>query len=116
MKRLRNHLVGVDQGSVVMFSDFENNGKMWKGEGARIRRKKVKFSEDYRSPPSVQVSLSMWDMDHNVGQRADITAEKITESGFDLVFRTWSDSRIARVRADWIAIGEIRHSDEWDLY
>jgi len=116
MKRISNHLVGVDQGSTVLFSDFEHDGEMWTGEGPRLHRKKVKFSEMFRVPPSVQVSMSMWDMDHNTNQRADITAEKITDSGFDLVFRTWGDSRIARIRADWMAIGELKHEDEWDLY
>ncbi len=116
MKRLQNHLIGIDQGSVVMFSDFEKGGKMWTGEGARMRRKKVKFGAAFEKPPSVQVSISMWDMDQNRNQRADITAEKVTELGFDLVFRTWGDTRVARVRADWIAVGEVSHDDEWDLY
>ena len=42
MKRISNHLVGVDQGSQVLFSDFEHDGKMWKGDGPRLHRKKVK--------------------------------------------------------------------------
>ncbi len=116
MKRLRNHYIGVDQGSLVMFSDFEDGGKMWSGEGDRTRRRKVRFAEPFRSVPSVQVSLGMWDTDHGQNQRADICAEKVTETGFDLVFRTWGDSRVARVRADWMAIGELNHVGDWDLY
>ncbi|MDF0601500.1 H-type lectin domain-containing protein [Psychromarinibacter sp. C21-152] len=116
MKRLRNHHIGVDQGSVLMFSDFENGGRMWSGDGARQRRKKVKFAESYRAPPAVHVSIAMWDTDGNTNQRADIAAEKITETGFELVFRTWGDSRVARVRADWMAVGELRHADDWELY
>ena len=116
MKRIRNHVVGVDQGSQVLFSDFEHDGKMWKGDGARLHRKKVKFTEAYRSPPAVHVTISMWDMDQNSNQRADITAEKVTEKGFDIVFRTWGDTKVARVRIGWQAIGEVRQADEWDLY
>ena len=116
MKRLRNHHIGIDQGSVVMFSHFENDGKMWSGNGSRMRRRKVKFAEPFRAPPMVHVGLSMWDTDCMTNQRADIVAEKITLDGFDLVFRTWNDSRVARVRADWMAIGELRHADDWDLY
>ena len=81
-----------------------------------MTRKKVKFSEPYRVEPSVHVSMSMWDMDQDKNQRADITAEKVTEKGFDLVFRTWGDSRVARVRAEWLAVGEVAHEDDWDLY
>jgi hypothetical protein len=55
-------------------------------------------------------------MDQNSNSRADISAERITEAGFDVVFRTWGDTRVARIRADWMAIGELRHVDEWDLY
>ena len=109
-------MLGVAQGSDVLFSDFEHDGDMWTGDGPRTHRKKVKFSEAFREPPVVHVSISMWDMDHNSNQRADITAEKITKNGFDLVFRTWGDSRVARIRADWLAIGELKHEDEWDLY
>jgi len=57
----------------------------------------------------------MWDIDHTTNQRMDIAAENITEAGFDLVFWTWGDTRIARVRADWLALGEVQHEDDWEL-
>ena len=89
---------------------------MWTGEGPRMIMKSVKFSEEYREIPVVHVAMTMWDMDQNANQRADITAEKITTKGFDLVFRTWGDSRVARVRADWMSIGALPDEDEWELY
>lgn len=116
MKRLRNHLVGVDQGDVVLFSDFEDGGEMWTGRGPRERRRRIRFSEAYRRAPTVQVSLSMWDVDNSVGTRMDVAAEIVTEDGFDLVFRTWGDSKVARVRAAWMSFGELRHADDWELY
>ena len=116
MKRLQNHLVGIDSGSVVTFSDFEDDGEMWTGEGPRMISKPVTFSEGYRKVPSVHVSISMWDMDQNANQRADISAEQVTEQGFELVFRTWGDSKVARIRADWMSVGELHHGDEWELY
>jgi len=115
MRRLQNHLVGVDDGSVVLFSDFEDGGDMWTGKGPRQRRRAISFTERFRSQPTVMVNLSMWDMDQKTNQRADISAENITTEGFDLVFRTWGDTRVARVRANWMAIGELRHEDDWDL-
>jgi hypothetical protein len=33
-----------------------------------------------------------------------------------MVFRTWGDSRIARVRMSWTAFGEVKSDDDWDLY
>ncbi len=116
MKRLSHHLIGADQGSVMMFSDYADNGPMWTGDGPREKRRSVTFAEPFRSLPMVQVSISMWDMDGDTNQRADLRAEKITEKGFDLVFRTWGDSRVARIRADWLALGEIAGEDDWELY
>lgn len=116
MKRLQNHLIGIAQGEVNLFSDFEDGGEMWTGKGPRERRETVKFTEKFRTEPVVMVALSMWDTDHASNMRADVQAEDITRDGFDVVFRTWGDSRIARVRVSWTAMGEIRHADEWDLY
>lgn len=116
MKRLRNHLIGVDQGSRILFSDFEDGGKMWTGHGARLHREKILFSEGFRQPPVVHVTLSMFDMDQKTNQRADLSSEEVDADGFVVVFRTWGDTRVARVRASWMAIGEVRHDDDWELY
>jgi len=116
MRRLKSHTIGIDEGSIVLFSDFEDGGQMWTGSGARELRKQVKFSEIFESSPSVRVSLSMWDMDQKTNARADISAEDVTVSGFMIVFRTWGDTRVARVRADWQAIGQLPHEDDWQLY
>jgi len=115
MKRLQGHLIGIAQGSEIMFSDFAHNGPMWVGQGPREKRSKITFDEAFKLPPAINVSMSMWDTDGQVNQRADIAAEDITETGFSLVFRTWGDSRVARVRADWMAIGEVSGDDEWDI-
>ena len=115
MKRFQGHLLGVDQGLVNLFSDFATDGEMWTGEGTRERRQRVLFSEPFRSVPVVQVGLSLWDMDAETNVRADIEAEDIDETGFNIVFRTWGDSRIARVRMSWTAIGEVKGEDDWDV-
>ncbi len=115
MKRIRNNLVAVDQGSSMMFSDFANDGPMWSGDGPREAINKVKFGEPFLEPPMVHVSISMWDTGGDTNQRADLKAEKITKTGFNLVFRTWGDSRIARIRADWMAVGEVADEDVWDV-
>ena len=116
MKRLRNHLIGVDHGDVVLFSDFEHDGVMWTGEGPRQTRAHVEFSESFRAAPTVQVNLSMWDISNSTNIRADVQAEDITPDGFAISFRTWGDTKVARVRVAWQAIGELRQADDWDLY
>ncbi len=115
MRRFASHLLGVEQGSIVLFADFKDGGSMWTGDGPRELRRLVEFSAPFRGDPVVSLSLSMWDMDQKTNQRADISAEMVNPEGFILVFRTWGDTRIARVRADWLAIGEARADDDWDI-
>ena len=116
MKRLSSHTMGVDSGDTVLFSDFENGGEMWTGRGQRERRRHIRFSEAFREPPTVQMSLSLWDVDAATVMRADLSAEAVTQSGFDMVFRTWGDTRVARVRISWVAIGALTDSEDWNLY
>ncbi len=116
MKYLVNQTIGIEQGDDVLFSDYEDGGEMWTGQGPRKRAKSVTFKKPFKDTPSVQVSLSMWDMDSATNARADVSAENITEVGFDAVFRTWGDTRVARARIRWMAIGPVAHEDDWELY
>ncbi|RKF13860.1 hypothetical protein D6850_11730 [Roseovarius spongiae] len=116
MRRLETRLIGIDQGEIVLFSDYEKNGPMWAGAGERERRHSIRFEERFRDPPVVQCALSMWDIDSGSNARMDVRAETISETGFEVVFRTWSDTRVARARVRWMAIGELHHPDDWELY
>ncbi len=116
MNKFASNQLGVAQGARVLFSDYADGGPMWTGTGPREERFTVVFEERFAAPPAVQVALSMWDIDHKHNQRMDISAEEVSETGFELVFRTWGDSRVARVRANWTAIGPMPHEDDWELY
>ncbi|WP_339109312.1 H-type lectin domain-containing protein [Thioclava sp. GXIMD4216] len=116
MLKIDAQQVGIGQGTLVLFSDYQDGGKMWTGTGPRELRRVVNFDEAYAMPPKVQVTLSMWDIDQQHNPRMDISADMITTEGFVIVFRTWGDSKVARVRADWLAIGPVRHDDDWDVY
>ena len=115
MKRISTGSFGVLQGSRILFSDFADGGAMWTGNGPRECRHVVRFKEAFSEVPAVHVSISMWDTDHKHNARADISAEHITEKDFHLVFRTWNDTRVARVRADWMAVGAVRGEDDWQV-
>ncbi|TQS74037.1 hypothetical protein ERN12_06340 [Rhodobacteraceae bacterium] len=110
------HQVGISQGELVLFSDFQEDGVMWSGEGPRELRRKITFPDPYTAPPAVHVTLAMWDIDNTHNSRVDISAGDITTEGFVIIFKTWADSRVARVRAGWMAIGPVKHDDDWDLY
>lgn len=115
MQRFSSHQLGIENGSILLFSDFQVGGAMWTGTGPRELRRIVEFSEAFVAPPLVQTSLSMLDIDQSTNHRVDISAEEVHEDGFTIVFRTWGDTRVARVRADWVAFGPLRHDDDWDI-
>jgi len=116
MKRINGDNIGITQGSRMLFSDYIDDGPMWAGHGDRETRSAIKFPEAFASAPMVHVSIGLWDMDHKHNIRADISAERITAKGFDVVFRTWGDTRIARMRVDWMAIGALPSEEDWQLY
>ncbi len=100
----------------MLFSDFVNDGPMWAGQGDRETRSTITFPEAFSAPPAVHVAIGLYDMDHKHNIRADISAASITAEKFDVVFRTWGDTRIARVRVDWMAIGAVASDEDWHLY
>ncbi len=107
--------IGVQQGSRVLFSDYITDGPMWTGDGERESRHHISFKDAFMAPPAVIVGISLWDTDHQANMRADLSAEVVTATGFELVFRTWGDTRIARLRADWTAMGPMRDEEAWDV-
>ncbi|WP_341211639.1 H-type lectin domain-containing protein [uncultured Limimaricola sp.] len=106
---------GIDQGEVTPFSDFENNGPMWVGTGTREVRTRIPFEVAFALPPIVHVSVTMWDVAAEAATRLDVGAEEIDQKGFTLRVRTWSDSRIARVRVAWLAFGACRDDEMWEV-
>lgn len=86
---------------------------MWTGNGPRLVRQAIRFDESFLQLPLVHVSLSMWDIDGSHNQRVDIQAVDITHEGFTIEFRTWGDTRVARVRASWMAIGTMAFDDDF---
>ena len=115
MKKLYSSVTGIDQGSVQLFSDFEDNGEMWAGQGERERRMPVLFSEPFKTTPAVFISLELLDLHSGANHRTVTVAKNISETGFDAVLRTWGDTRIARASAAWMAIGEVKGDEDWDI-
>lgn len=116
MKKFNRTAIGIDQGEEMLFVDYQDGGNMWTGSGSRERRKEIRFSEAFKSVPAVHISLSLWDMDSATNARADVAAENIMPEAFEVVFRTWADTRVARIRIRWMAIGEVYDEDDWHLY
>ena len=115
MRKFKSHMIGIAQGEVVMFNDFETGGPMWSGSGSRVAKKSVRFEEPFDEAPAVTVSVAMCDMSNEAYLRMELCAEDITRDGFDIHFGTWGDTKIARTRVTWQAIGAISSEDAWDI-
>ncbi|OUS04354.1 hypothetical protein A9Q96_15510 [Rhodobacterales bacterium 52_120_T64] len=115
MKKLGDHRIGVDSGIAHGFSDFANDGEMWAGTGDRVRRVNVEFSEPFLNPPVVHLGFAMWDISNAANTRVELAAENVTATGFTTVFQTWGDTKVARMRANWMAIGEVENDEIWDV-
>lgn len=116
MKKLRSHWVGVDDGHFTLFSDFDNGGDMWTSDGPRQATQYIAFSEEFQTPPSVHLTISLWDVHEGHNIRMDFRPIDITTKGFTAVFKTWGDTKIARLHMSWQAIGEVSApEDDWAL-
>lgn len=113
MIRFASHEIGIAHGAVTMVSDFDTQGPMWTDTGDRSHRQRVEFGDRFVAPPVVHLSIGMWDLDSDRNQRGDLEVENVTLTGFDILFRTWGDTRIARMRVQWMAIGAV--PDEQDF-
>ncbi len=115
MKKMNAHRIGVDTGIAHLFSDFAEGGEMWSGEGERQISVMIEFSEAFLTPPAIHTGFSLWDMSNDSNTRVDLKTENVTEIGFTIVFTTWGDTKVARMRANWMAIGEVQNDEIWDV-
>ncbi|WP_375259930.1 H-type lectin domain-containing protein [Citreimonas sp.] len=115
MQRFPRGQMAIDQGEAEIFSEFEDGGPMWTGSGPRERSRAVTFAQPFLDAPVVQVTVSLWDTDQSTNLRAEIAAEDVTPVGCTLVFRTWGDTRIARIRMRWTATGAVASEDDWPV-
>ena len=115
MKRISTGTLGIQQGSSLLFADFADGGPMWTAQGHRESRTSITFSDPFRHPPAVILGIALMDLDHTTNTRTEILAEQVTATGFEIVFRTWGDTRVARIRAEWTALGAVSDEDAWEL-
>ena len=93
-----------------LFNHCDINGPMWSGRDDRQFRLPVLFATAFDAAPMITVGLTGLDIAHEQNARLVIEAETITAKGFDLVLRTWSDTRIGRASVNWMAIGPLDQS------
>lgn len=101
-------LVGVQIISAAgeLFNHVDENGPMWAGDGDREVRFKVRFSTSFQRPPHITLGITGMDSSKDQNLRFSLDAEAVTQEGFEVVMKTWDDTKIARASVNWSAIGQ----------
>jgi hypothetical protein len=65
----------------------------------------IAFVSPFSLPPVVHLGLTGIDADQRDTTRISLKSGLITESGFEAIISTWSNTRIYGVDFNWLAIG-----------
>ena len=103
-------LVRVQSG-VIVVSDAEahESGLATAGNGScsiarGLSGARVDFQEPFASTPEVLVSLTQIDQETRGAAILRIVVTAIDAGGFNYDLHTWCNTRVARARAEWIAV------------
>jgi hypothetical protein len=73
--------------------------------GERTFKHHINFPQEFTEGlPIVLVMLSGIDSDRNTNQRLIVTTNNITQYGFNVLYKKWSDTRVYSAWVTWIAI------------
>ena len=89
-----NHAVAENNRAFQPFKD---------GEGKRQFEHVVKFKEPFAEVPQILVAFNRLDIASHPPLRVNVTAEKISATGFTLRYSTWANTQIFGIGAQWMA-------------
>ena len=89
-----NHAVAENNRAFQPFKD---------GEGERQFEHVVKFKEPFAEVPQILVAFNRLDIASHAPLRVNVTAEKISPTGFTLRYSTWANTQIFGIGAQWMA-------------
>ena len=75
------------------------------GKGDRPFERRIDFPKSFKEPPIVAVSLVGLDVDKGANLRVSVEAHETDRNGFTIYFKTWSDTKVYGLSAQWIAYG-----------
>ena len=75
------------------------------GSGERLDVTPLLFKEKYTTPPKVLVAMNSIDATSPPNLRYDIYPEKITTTGFNMVLRTWADTKLFGSTILYVVLG-----------
>lgn len=97
------------QGGTVSYTSPQkgDQSSLNDGHGERKFIKHIDFKDPYDAyAPNVVVYLTGIVQNNKFNNRLQINPINVTETGFDIEYKTWWDSRIKRIWSNWVAFGE----------
>jgi hypothetical protein len=89
-----------------LFNHVDDNGPMWAGNGDREVRIRIRFSVNFQRSPHITLGITGMDSSNAQNLRFSLASEAVTPEGFEIVLKTWDDTKIARASVNWSAIGQ----------
>ena len=94
---------------------FSSSWTLLNNDGDRTTIKHINFKNPFIVKPQVITSLNNLDVDKDRNLRIKVSPLNVTENGFDIEFRTYSDTRIFSAGVVWFAHeSEDKGSDLWN--
>ena len=70
-----------------------------------LNKKHVQFDKSYSVQPKVFASITLIDFSDGSDHRLKLNIDNITTTGFDITLATWCNTKMSKVRANWMAFG-----------
>lgn len=74
------------------------------GNGDRFFDRAIVFQTPLIGTPIIQANLAAIDSDATPNLRVELLVTNVTSTGFTLRIHAWADTRLFRVRANWLAV------------
>ena len=106
---LQNDTFGKPYEEGGVFGQEHNLPEILSGEKRNrgLMEGRVDFPEPFASVPKVLIALSTLDTHLDTHTRIRVTVDQVDTKGFNYRFHTWSDTKLYRAEASWIAVADI---------
>ena len=74
------------------------------GTGPREHSYTISFKQKFLKVPKVHVGLTGFDTANAFNQRLTVNVVSVSESDFNITFKTWYDTKVYLMNVNWIAV------------
>lgn len=101
----KSQTLRIEQGVWEGTAENTPGWSILEGEGRRVVRIYITFSENFLEPPKVVVGISYFDIIRKANSRLKVKVAEIDKKGFYLQLETYWNTQIWAAGVNWIAYG-----------